>query len=169
MGLSKWEQKQAAAKAAEEKFADNQRRLAKHKEKQKRKGKGAGEGEAAALDDIGSQLGDVDIGKRVGPLGWLIGHKWILGVLAVLAAGGVIFGLMHSPQGWWGMVAIAVGGVALGLMFLAEQSLLMPTVAHYVVNMLQISYAYWRGVPNLTEMPVSGPGREPTTSQPTHG
>jgi membrane protease YdiL (CAAX protease family) len=69
----------------------------------------------------------------------------------LLAAGGVIFGLMHSPQGWWGMVAIAVGGVALGLMFLWTQSLLMPIVAHYVVNMAQIVYAYGRGLPEAQE------------------
>jgi membrane protease YdiL (CAAX protease family) len=56
---------------------------------------------------------------------------------------------MHSPQGWWGMVAIALGGVLLGLMFLAMQSLLMPLVVHYVANMAQIGYAYWRGVPEL--------------------
>jgi membrane protease YdiL (CAAX protease family) len=72
--------------------------------------------------------------------------EWLL-----LAIGGVIFGLMHSPQGSWGMAAIAVGGVALGLMFLGEQSLLMPSVAHYVANMAQIIYAYWRGIPELSE------------------
>jgi membrane protease YdiL (CAAX protease family) len=69
---------------------------------------------------------------------------WLL-----LAVGGIIFGLMHSPQGWWGMGAIAIGGVLLGLMFIATQSLLMPAVAHYVINMVQISYAYWRGIPDL--------------------
>jgi membrane protease YdiL (CAAX protease family) len=76
--------------------------------------------------------------------------QWFL-----LAAGGVIFGLMHSPQGWWGMIAIAIGGVVLGLMFVAEQSLLMPTVAHYVANMVQISYAYWRGIPELSNQATS--------------
>jgi membrane protease YdiL (CAAX protease family) len=69
---------------------------------------------------------------------------WVL-----LAASGVIFGLMHSPQGSWGMAAIAIGGVLLGVMFLGEQSLLMPSVAHYVANMAQISYVYWRGVPEI--------------------
>ena len=75
---------------------------------------------------------------------------WLL-----LTAGGILFGLMHSPQGWWGMVAIALGGVLLGFMFLAEQSLLMPAVAHYVANMVQITYAYWRGVPELTTSATS--------------
>jgi membrane protease YdiL (CAAX protease family) len=49
------------------------------------------------------------------------------------------------------MVAIAVGGVALGMMFLWTQSLLMPMVAHYVVNMAQIVYAYRRGLPEVQE------------------
>ncbi len=82
--------------------------------------------------------------------------SWLL-----LAGGGIIFGLMHSPQGWWGMVAIAAGGVLLGLMFLAEQSLLMPAVAHYVVNMVQIVYAYWRGVPGITDAPHAGAPTRP--------
>jgi hypothetical protein len=69
---------------------------------------------------------------------------WLL-----LTAGGVIFGLMHSPQGWWGMVAIAIGGVLLGYMFFRAHSLLMPMIAHYVANMVQIAYAYWRGLPEL--------------------
>lgn len=78
------------------------------------------------------------------------GFAAILPTWLLLAVSGVIFGLMHSPQGWWGMTATALGGVLLGLMFLAAQSLLMPAVAHYVVNMVQISYAYRRGVPELS-------------------
>jgi membrane protease YdiL (CAAX protease family) len=77
------------------------------------------------------------------------GFTTLLPTWLLLTAGGVIFGLMHSPQGWWGMIAIALGGVFLGLMFLAMQSLLMPLVAHYVVNMAQIGYAYRRGIPDL--------------------
>ncbi|MCC6457693.1 MAG: CPBP family intramembrane metalloprotease [Caldilineaceae bacterium] len=80
------------------------------------------------------------------------GFTTLLPTWLLLTAGGIIFGLMHSPQGWWGMVAIALGGVLLGLMFLAMQSLLMPLVAHYVANMGQIGYAYWRGVPELSDI-----------------
>jgi membrane protease YdiL (CAAX protease family) len=76
----------------------------------------------------------------------------ILPVWFLLAASALIFGLMHSPQGWWGMSAIAVGGVALGYMFIVEQSLLMPMVAHYVANMVQIAYAYWWGIPEIAEL-----------------
>jgi membrane protease YdiL (CAAX protease family) len=80
------------------------------------------------------------------------GFAPLLPTWLLLAISGVIFGLMHSPQGWWGMVAIALGGVLLGVMFVTMQSLLMPMVAHYVANMVQIAYAYWRGVPELSSM-----------------
>lgn len=73
-----------------------------------------------------------------------IAPPWLL-----LVAGGIIFGLMHTPQGRWGVAAIMVGGLALGIMFLSAHSLLMPAVAHYVANMAQIIYAYWRGIPEL--------------------
>jgi membrane protease YdiL (CAAX protease family) len=81
---------------------------------------------------------------------FLGGFSPLLPTWALLAAGGVIFGLMHSPQGWWGMAAIALGGIVLGLMFVVAQSILMPAVAHYVANMVQISYAYWFGIPELS-------------------
>jgi membrane protease YdiL (CAAX protease family) len=77
------------------------------------------------------------------------GFAPLLPTWLLLAIGALIFGLMHSPQGLWGMVAIAMGGILLGLMFVTTQSLLMPAVAHYVINMVQIGYAYWRGVPEL--------------------
>jgi membrane protease YdiL (CAAX protease family) len=78
------------------------------------------------------------------------GFAPLLPTWLLLTVSGLIFGLMHSPQGWWGMAAIAVGGVLLGLMFVMTQSLLMPMVAHYTANMVQIGYAYWRGVPELS-------------------
>lgn len=80
----------------------------------------------------------------------------VVPVWVLLAASAVIFGLMHSPQGWWGMVAIAVGGVALGYMLVSAQSLLMPMVAHYVANMVQIAYAYWWGIPEVPEVSTIG-------------
>ena len=85
------------------------------------------------------------------------GFAPLLPTWLLLVMGGLIFGLMHSPQGWWGMGAIAIGGGFLGLMFVTTQSLLMPVVAHYVINMAQIGYAYWRGVP---ELPMAMPSNQ---------
>lgn len=85
----------------------------------------------------------------------------------LLALAGIIFGLMHSPQGWWGMIAIALGGVLLGMMFIGQQSLLMPSVAHYVANMVQISYAYWFGIPELPiEISAEISPKSPTAGEP---
>ncbi|MCE7983597.1 MAG: CPBP family intramembrane metalloprotease [Caldilinea sp. CFX5] len=50
----------------------------------------------------------------------------------------VIFGLLHSPQGRWGMVGAGMGGLLLSLLFVTQGSLLLPLVAHYVTNMVQV-------------------------------
>ena len=50
----------------------------------------------------------------------------------------VVFGLLHSPQGAWGMVGAGAAGALFGLLFLWQQSLLTPFVAHYVANGAQI-------------------------------
>jgi membrane protease YdiL (CAAX protease family) len=52
---------------------------------------------------------------------------------------GIVFGLFHSPQGIWGMIGAGLGGIIFGLLFLWQQSLLAPVVAHYVANLAQIS------------------------------
>ena len=49
-----------------------------------------------------------------------------------------IFGLLHSPQGLWGIVGAGAAGVVFGLLFIWQQSLLAPLVAHFVANAVQI-------------------------------
>lgn len=53
----------------------------------------------------------------------------------------VIFGLLHSPQGMWGMVGAGLGGLLLSLLFVMQGSLLLPLAAHYVTNMVQVIQA----------------------------
>jgi membrane protease YdiL (CAAX protease family) len=61
----------------------------------------------------------------------------------VLVVGvGILFGLLHSPQGTWGMAGAALAGIVLGALFLLAGSLLLPCIAHYVANMIQVSVAY---------------------------
>lgn len=55
---------------------------------------------------------------------------------------GVLFGLLHSPQGLWGMVGAGLAGMILGALFLAAGSLVLPCVAHYIANMVQVGVAY---------------------------
>jgi membrane protease YdiL (CAAX protease family) len=61
----------------------------------------------------------------------------------VLVVGfGILFGLLHSPQGTWGMIGAILAGIILGALFLLAGSLLLPCVAHYVANMVQVGVAY---------------------------
>ncbi|MFN8487063.1 MAG: CPBP family intramembrane glutamic endopeptidase [Caldilineaceae bacterium] len=62
------------------------------------------------------------------------------GFLLVLV-GGLLFGLMHVPQGIWGMIGAAGAGMLLGWLFLWEGSLLAPLVAHYIANLVQVCLA----------------------------
>jgi len=60
----------------------------------------------------------------------------------VLAAGfALVFGLVHWPQGLLGVVATAIAGFLLAVLFLARGSLLPSLVAHYAVNVLQVVLA----------------------------
>ncbi len=52
-----------------------------------------------------------------------------------------LFGLMHSPQGLWGMVGATLAGIVLGVLFFQAGSILLPLVAHYIANMVQIYLA----------------------------
>lgn len=72
----------------------------------------------------------------------LIGGFAHLAPLPLLIIGwSVIFGLLHSPQGAWGMVGAGIGGLVLSLLFVMQGSLLLPLVAHYVTNMVQVIQA----------------------------
>jgi uncharacterized protein len=50
----------------------------------------------------------------------------------------VVFGLMHSPQGKLGIFMTGLMGLWLSLLFVWSGSLLLPLVAHYVINFLQL-------------------------------
>jgi len=61
--------------------------------------------------------------------------------LVLVMGMGVAFGLLHSPQGIWGMAGAGLAGVIFGLLFLQTGSLIAPLVAHYVANSVQIALA----------------------------
>lgn len=54
---------------------------------------------------------------------------------------GLLFGLLHSAQGAWGMVGASAAGIILGALFVTSGSLVLPLVTHYVVNAVQLTYA----------------------------
>lgn len=76
-------------------------------------------------------------------LAWLVPPWWLLWPLALF------FGLLHWPQGWWGVAGTALAGLAFSFLFLATGSLWPPLVAHYVVNLSQLLVARLAGLEPL--------------------
>ena len=72
------------------------------------------------------------------------GFGMIFPMWVLLITTGILFGVMHSPQGAWGMVGAAFAGVLFGVLFLWYGSIWVPIVAHYVANILQIGIATQR-------------------------
>lgn len=69
----------------------------------------------------------------------LIGALSMTVPLPILVIGfSAIFGLMHSPQGALGVAMTGLMGVWLSMLFLWSGGLLLPLVAHYVINFLQL-------------------------------
>ena len=68
----------------------------------------------------------------LGGLGWLLSPWWMLWPLAL------VFGLLHWPQGGWGVVGTVFAGVVLSLLFLATHSIWAPIAAHYLMNVHQL-------------------------------
>ncbi len=67
---------------------------------------------------------------------------WPVPILLVGTA--LLFGWMHSPQGWLGMIMTAAVSLLFAALFLWRGSLLPPLAAHYVVNLLQLVIAHRR-------------------------
>jgi membrane protease YdiL (CAAX protease family) len=69
----------------------------------------------------------------------LIGGLSVTVPVPILVVGfAAIFGLMHSPQGTLGVIVTGVLGMWLSVLFVWSGGLLLPLVAHYVINFLQL-------------------------------
>ncbi len=53
----------------------------------------------------------------------------------------ILFGLLHRPQGEWGMLAVTLIALLLSALFLWRVSLLVVVVAHWVANIAQLLQA----------------------------
>ncbi len=71
----------------------------------------------------------------LGGLTPLLPVRWLI----VLAAAG--FGLLHLPQGSWGIAGATIAGILLGGLWLSSGTVLAPIVAHYITNMAQLIQA----------------------------
>lgn len=77
------------------------------------------------------------------PLGGLAGFiapGWLLWPLALF------FGLLHWPQGGWGVIGATLAAIAFSLLFLATRSIWAPLSAHYAMNIIQLVLAKRSGV-----------------------
>lgn len=77
------------------------------------------------------------------PLGGLAGSiapGWLLWPLALW------FGLLHWPQGGWGVAGATLAAIAFSLLFLATRSIWAPLVAHYIMNVAQVVLASKSGL-----------------------
>ncbi len=79
----------------------------------------------------------------LGGLGWLLAPEWLLWPLALC------FGLLHWPQGGWGVVGTTLAALALSWLFLATRSIWAPLAAHYVMNLVQLLLAKRLGLEPL--------------------
>jgi membrane protease YdiL (CAAX protease family) len=71
----------------------------------------------------------------LGGLTWLASPWWLMWPLAL------VFGLLHWPQGSWGVIGTTLTAIALSWLFLATGSLWGVLVAHYVINVVQLILA----------------------------
>ncbi len=65
----------------------------------------------------------------------------ILPIPLLVVAWSLLFGYLHSPQGYWGMFGAGLAGLLLSWLFLSYETLLIPLIAHYVTNILQVGQA----------------------------
>ena len=79
----------------------------------------------------------------LGGLGWLVPAWWLLWPLALF------FGLLHWPQGGWGVVGTTSVAIVLSLLFLATGSIWAPLVTHYLLNVSQLMLARRTGLEPL--------------------
>jgi membrane protease YdiL (CAAX protease family) len=72
------------------------------------------------------------------------GLQPILPTPVLLIGWSAVFGVLHSPQGVWGMAGATLAGAVLGWLFLSLDGLAAPLVAHYTTNLIQVTQAMQR-------------------------
>ncbi|MCO6450762.1 MAG: CPBP family intramembrane metalloprotease [Caldilineales bacterium] len=67
-------------------------------------------------------------------------------VLFFAIAASILFGLLHLPQGIWGVIAVIIVSLIFSGVFLWQLSLLLVVIAHWTVNVGQLALAQWLDV-----------------------
>jgi len=50
----------------------------------------------------------------------------------------VFFGLLHMPQGEWGVIGVILVSLLFSVLFLWRESLLVVVIAHWLMNVMQL-------------------------------
>ena len=50
----------------------------------------------------------------------------------------ILFGLLHMPQGEWGVSGVILVSLILSVLFLWRESILVVFIAHWVMNVMQL-------------------------------
>lgn len=58
-------------------------------------------------------------------------------------AASILFGLLHRPQGDWGVAAVTAVSLVFSALFIWRPSLLLLTAAHWMANAAQLALAAW--------------------------
>ena len=69
------------------------------------------------------------------------GFSPYVNVIFFAIAASLLFGLLHRPQGEWGVVAVTVVALVFSALFMWRGSLLVIVVAHWVANIAQLLQA----------------------------
>ncbi len=64
-------------------------------------------------------------------------------IVAFVIGVSVIFGLLHMPQGEWGVVGVILVSLVLSVVFLWRESLLVVVIAHWLMNTVQLVLEAW--------------------------
>ena len=77
---------------------------------------------------------------------WLSVFSPILPLSVLIIGTSLIFGFMHQPQGSLGVILTGVINILFCILFVWSGELLVPLVAHYTINLLQLIVAYFFGL-----------------------
>lgn len=74
---------------------------------------------------------------------WLAGFRAIIPLPLLIIGTSLVFGFMHLPQGVLGIILTGSINIFFCLLFIWSGELLVPLVAHYTINLLQLIVAYF--------------------------
>lgn len=71
---------------------------------------------------------------------WMVMPTWML-----ILSTSIIFGLMHLPQGRLGTIGAGSLNIILAIIFVTSWNIIIPFMAHYTINVLQVFIARFQG------------------------